>query len=97
MTETIPSKKQIGLPPGLGRVDRLGRPSQNNSLDKLVVTVLRVGAGEETHMDDPDKTTVTLEVDEDILSDEALEAAADTEKNPVATIVSVPVEMPFCC
>jgi hypothetical protein len=52
-------------------------------------------------MDDPNTTTGTLEVDEDILfyavSDEALEAAADTEKNPVATIVSVPVEMSWCC
>jgi hypothetical protein len=41
------------------------------------------------------------EADEEILtstvSDEAIEAAADTEKSPVATIVSVPVEMPWCC
>jgi hypothetical protein len=52
-------------------------------------------------MDDPNTITATLEADEDILSytvsDEALEAAADTEKNPVATIVSVPVEISWCC
>ena len=53
-------------------------------------------------MDDPNNTTGTLDpADEDILnptvSDEAIEAAADTEKNPVATIVSVPVEIPWCC
>ena len=52
-------------------------------------------------MDDPNTNTGTLEAKEDILtytvSDEALEAAADTEKSPVATIVSVPVEMSWCC
>jgi hypothetical protein len=52
-------------------------------------------------MDDPNNTTDTLEADEDILtytvSDEALEAAADTEKSPAATIVSVPVEISWCC
>jgi hypothetical protein len=53
-------------------------------------------------MDDPNNTTGALDqTDEDILnstmSDEALEAAADTEKSPVATIVSVPVEMSWCC
>jgi hypothetical protein len=41
------------------------------------------------------------QTDEDILtstvSDEAIEAAADTEKSPVATIMSVPVEIPWCC
>jgi hypothetical protein len=51
-------------------------------------------------MDDLDNTT-GIGTDEDILtftvSDEALEAAADTEKNPVATIVSVPVGNPLCC
>ena len=50
-------------------------------------------------MDDPNNTKV--EADDDILtptvSDEEIEAAADTEKNPVATIVSVPVEIPWCC
>ena len=50
-------------------------------------------------MDDPNTTTGTHETDEDILtyavSDEAIEAAADTEKNPVVTLVSVPVEMPW--
>jgi hypothetical protein len=52
-------------------------------------------------MGDPNNTTVSLEADEDFLtytvSDAALEAAADTEKNPVATIVSVPVEISWCC
>jgi hypothetical protein len=52
-------------------------------------------------MDDPNTTTDTYEAEEGILSyavsDEALEAAADTDKNPVATIVSVPVEMSWCC
>jgi hypothetical protein len=51
-------------------------------------------------MDDPNDTT-GFEADEDFLtytvSDAALEAAADTEKNPVATIVSVPVEISWCC
>ena len=41
------------------------------------------------------------QADEDLLtppvSDDALEAAADTEKSPVATIVSFPVEIPWCC
>jgi hypothetical protein len=41
------------------------------------------------------------QADDDILtstvSDEAMEAAADTEKSPVATIVSVPVEIAWCC
>jgi hypothetical protein len=45
-------------------------------------------------MDNPADTLD--QTDEDILtytvSDAALKAAADTEKNPVATIVSVPVE-----
>jgi hypothetical protein len=49
-----------------------------------------------------DETTNLDQADEDVLntptvSDEAIEAAADTEKSPVATIVSVPVEMPWCC
>jgi hypothetical protein len=52
-------------------------------------------------MDDPNTNTGTFEADEDSLtytvSDEALEAAADTEKSPVATIVSVPVEISWCC
>jgi hypothetical protein len=52
-------------------------------------------------MDNPNTITGTLEADEEILSnvvsDEVVEAAADTEKNPVATIVSVPVEMSWCC
>jgi hypothetical protein len=52
-------------------------------------------------MDDPITTIGTHEADEDIfsyaISDEVLEAAADTEKNPVATIVSVPLEMSWCC
>jgi|GraSoiStandDraft_35_1057300.scaffolds.fasta_scaffold2545766_1 hypothetical protein len=55
----------------------------------------------EEPMGDHNTTTATLEADEDFLtytvSDEALEAAADTEKNPVATIVSVPVEISWCC
>jgi hypothetical protein len=52
-------------------------------------------------MDDPTTTATLDQADEDILtytaSDEALEAAADTEKNPVATILSVPVESSWCC
>ena len=48
-----------------------------------------------------DETTNLDQADEDILtytaSDEALEAAADTEKNPVATIVSLPPENSWCC
>ena len=53
-------------------------------------------------MDEFSATSDNLDqADEDILiptvSDEALEAAADTEKNPVATIVSVPVEISWCC
>jgi hypothetical protein len=52
-------------------------------------------------MDDPNTTTGTHETDDGILSyavaDEALEAAADREKSPAATIVSVPVELPLCC
>jgi hypothetical protein len=52
-------------------------------------------------MDDPNITTGALDAHEDILtytvSDEALEAAADTEKNPAATIVSIPLESSWCC
>jgi hypothetical protein len=55
----------------------------------------------EEPMDDPNTTIGTHEADEHIfsyaISDELLEAAADKEKNPVATIVSVPLEMSWCC
>jgi hypothetical protein len=53
-------------------------------------------------MDTPSNITDSVnQAAEEILtytaSDEVLEAAADREKNPIATIVSVPVELSWCC